>query len=443
MRRKLAAGVVAVIWCVTGAGQAGASATLTGETGLVMVPTTDVLEPMQLRVGVYGDGEIETDPTVGDRDLDRVDFSLGIGLIKNLEFYSHIPIVYFTRNIPGKTETTTNGGLRLGFKYRLLDEAAGAPLSAALLADIVIGIGNDSVPAIMDRSTAFGRRETYEVMGIVDRSLWTMPTGDKAIVSLNAGGLFFDKPKASRYSIDNQGTEFQRRYSGTETTFDAPFEFAAAVNTPLLKGGYGKLDWSTEFRGNTGIVQELRGAIPMQLFTGPRWRFAQWTGLTLQGGIDFGLSGVLDGYRYVAGLVWEMPKAAPAPPAVAQVPPPPPPPPAPKVKKKIVLRGVHFDYDKANIRADSEPVLKEAATTLNENRDIAVVVEGHTDSRGSDAYNDKLSLRRATAVRDYLVKLGVASDRLTVAGKGEHEPVASNTTDEGRAQNRRVELLVQ
>ncbi|HUI26978.1 MAG TPA: OmpA family protein [Candidatus Kryptonia bacterium] len=441
MMRKIGVCLLTVLSSVTLARSVGASATLTGETGLVMVPTTDVLDPLHVRVGVYGDGEIETDPKVGNRDLDRIDFSIGLGLIKNLEVYSHIPVVFFSRDLAGNEETTSNGGLRLGFKYRLLDEANGAPLSAALLADVVIGIGNDSLPAIMDRSTAFGRRETYEVMGIFDRSLWKMPCGDLAVLTLNAGGLFFDQPKASRYSIDNQGTEFRRRFTGPNTTFDTPFEFAAAANTPLLRGAQGKLAWSTEFRGNTGIVQELRGAIPMQLFTGFRWALPESTGLALSGGIDFGLSGVLDGYRYVAGMTWQTPPAKPPARVVAQVPPPPPPP-APPVKRKIVLRGVHFDYDKANIRADSEPILKEAAATLNENRDIAVVVEGHTDSRGSDAYNDKLSLRRATAVRDYLAKLGVAADRMSVGGKGEREPVADNKTDEGRAQNRRVELLV-
>ncbi len=133
---------------------------------------------------------------------------------------------------------------------------------------------------------------------------------------------------------------------------------------------------------------------------------------------------------------------------VAPPPPPPPPPapvaapPPPPVKKKIVLRAVHFDFDKAVIRPDAVPVLDEAVNTLKEDGAVAVIVAGHTDSIGSDKYNMKLSLRRANAVRDYLVKHGIPANRIRTEGFGESKPVASNKTADGRAQNRRVELHV-
>jgi OOP family OmpA-OmpF porin len=122
--------------------------------------------------------------------------------------------------------------------------------------------------------------------------------------------------------------------------------------------------------------------------------------------------------------------------------PPPPPAPTPVVKKKIVLRGVNFDFDKSAIRADAAPILREAATILSENPSVQVSVEGHTDSVGSDSYNLKLSLQRATAVKGFLAKQGVAEARLSTRGFGESQPVASNDTGDGRAQNRRVELKV-
>lgn len=145
------------------------------------------------------------------------------------------------------------------------------------------------------------------------------------------------------------------------------------------------------------------------------------------------------GVRYAFnGPVEAAPAPAPPPaPRVAQ-----PPPPAP-VNRKIVLRGVQFDFDKSAIRADARAVLDEAAATLKAEGGVAVIVEGHTDSKGSDAYNEKLSHRRADAVRQYLISRGVASDRIKTEGLGESRPVASNDTADGRAQNRRVELRLE
>jgi outer membrane protein OmpA-like peptidoglycan-associated protein len=133
----------------------------------------------------------------------------------------------------------------------------------------------------------------------------------------------------------------------------------------------------------------------------------------------------------------EAPPPPPPPPAAA---PPPPPPPA---KKKIVLRSVHFDFNKSNLRPDAFPVLDEAVTILKEDATVPVVVEGHTDAIGSQAYNQKLSERRAASVKQYLVSHGIAASRIQTAGFGKTKPVASNDTDDGRAQNRRVELHVE
>ena len=138
----------------------------------------------------------------------------------------------------------------------------------------------------------------------------------------------------------------------------------------------------------------------------------------------------------------EPPPPPPPPPAAPE--PPPPPPPAPK---RIILRGVNFDYDKSNIKSEFAPILDEAAQTLKDNPDINVRISGHTDSIGSDEYNQRLSDRRAQAVKQYLVSQGIASSRLSTEGRGEREPIAPNTKDgrdnpEGRAMNRRAELKI-
>jgi OOP family OmpA-OmpF porin len=129
-----------------------------------------------------------------------------------------------------------------------------------------------------------------------------------------------------------------------------------------------------------------------------------------------------------------------APPPAPPPPPPPPPPPAPK--RRIVLRGVNFDFDKSSIRPDARVILDEAVATLKGEPAIRVSVDGHTDSRGTDAYNQALSERRADSVADYLSRGGISRGRLATEGFGESKPVASNMTEDGRAQNRRVELRI-
>ena len=129
----------------------------------------------------------------------------------------------------------------------------------------------------------------------------------------------------------------------------------------------------------------------------------------------------------------------------------PAPPPAPAVDRcaeVIRLRGVNFDFDKADIRPDAAVILDEAASLLSDalaactNRSVSV--EGHTDAVGADAYNQDLSERRANSVMDYLAGKGVSPSRLSSKGFGESNPIATNETREGRALNRRVELrLVQ
>ena len=129
------------------------------------------------------------------------------------------------------------------------------------------------------------------------------------------------------------------------------------------------------------------------------------------------------------------------------VPPPPPmapaPAPAPDNCGRIVLRGVNFAFDSAEVDGASSVVLDAAADQLNECRNVSVMVEGNTDWIGTDAYNQGLSERRAESVRGHLIGRGVSASRLTAVGYGESRPIASNETDEGRALNRRVELKTQ
>ncbi len=110
--------------------------------------------------------------------------------------------------------------------------------------------------------------------------------------------------------------------------------------------------------------------------------------------------------------------------------------------KLEVPSDVSFDTNRADIKPNLAPVLDRFAQTLNANTATTVRVIGHTDSRGSDAINNPLSVNRASSVRDYLSARGVQASRIAIDGRGAREPIADNNTDAGRARNRRVEIYV-
>ena len=107
-----------------------------------------------------------------------------------------------------------------------------------------------------------------------------------------------------------------------------------------------------------------------------------------------------------------------------------------------VIQGIFFDFNKATIKSKSKPVLDRAVEVLSEFPSLRVEVSGHTDNKGSAEYNQKLSQKRADAVKEYLVGKGVAAERLETRGAGEDEPIDSNKTARGRAKNRRIEFKI-
>ncbi|KKW67932.1 membrane protein [Lampropedia cohaerens] len=155
------------------------------------------------------------------------------------------------------------------------------------------------------------------------------------------------------------------------------------------------------------------------------WRNAFWTPATAATGCD-------------GALVVQAPAPAPAAPV------PPPPAPEPEWVKTSFSADTFFDFDKATLKPEGRAQLDELAERVHsDNFDLEVIIAvGHTDSTGPEAYNQGLSERRAAAVKEYLVSKGIDANRIYTEGKGELEPIASNATREGRAQNRRVEIEV-
>ena len=174
------------------------------------------------------------------------------------------------------------------------------------------------------------------------------------------------------------------------------------------------------------------------------WRNANWTPATAAATCDGAI-------KPAAPTPASAPVAAPAPGAAPAVTPPSPtasapvapPAPAPAIASKVTFAAdAFFDFDKSVVKAEGKAKLDDLVGKVKDINLEVVIAVGHTDSVGSDAYNQKLSTRRAEAVKAYLVSKGIEKNRVYTEGKGEKQPVADNKTAEGRAKNRRVEIEV-
>ena len=162
------------------------------------------------------------------------------------------------------------------------------------------------------------------------------------------------------------------------------------------------------------------------------WRDSSWTPATAAKGCDGAL---------VVAAPAPPPVAAPAPRAAPPAPPPPPPPP-PAATKVTYAADAFFDFDKSVLKPEGKAKLDDLISKVKGINLEVIIAVGHTDSIGTDAYNQRLSIRRSEAVKSYLVSKGVEKNRVYTEGKGEKQPVADNKTAEGRAKNRRVEIEV-
>ena len=136
------------------------------------------------------------------------------------------------------------------------------------------------------------------------------------------------------------------------------------------------------------------------------------------------------------------PAAAPAPAPAPAPKPAPAPAPRPTSEKVTFAADTFFDFDKSVIKPEGKAKLDDLTSKIKGITLEVIIAVGHTDSVGSDAYNQKLSMRRAEAVKAYMVSKGIEANRVYTEGKGEKQPVADNKTAEGRAKNRRVEIEV-
>jgi OOP family OmpA-OmpF porin len=190
---------------------------------------------------------------------------------------------------------------------------------------------------------------------------------------------------------------------------------------------------------NSAYLQDARGVIVRDAF-GLCWRTSYWTPADAVPGCDVPLCvepEKLENGKCVAPPPPAAPaETAPAPaPAVVPVP-------VPTSEKVSYAADAFFDFDKAVLKPEGKAQLDDAVSKLQGLNLEVIIAVGHTDSVGTDAYNDKLSIRRAEAVKAYLVSKNIEANRVYTEGKGEKQPVADNKSAEGRAKNRRVEIEV-
>ena len=190
------------------------------------------------------------------------------------------------------------------------------------------------------------------------------------------------------------------------TVAGSAFAAGSTINSDNWRNGHGNLIWKN---GTNELC----------------WRDAYWTPATAAPGCDGAL---------------QAPAATPTPPAVAPVPPAPP---APVAAQKVTYAAdAFFDFDKSVLKPEGRAKLDDLVGKIQGINLEVIIAVGHTDSIGSDAYNQRLSVRRAEAVKAYLVSKGIERNRIYTEGKGKKQPIASNATAEGRAKNRRVEVEV-
>lgn len=313
-----------------------------------------------------------------------------------------------------------------------------------------LGVAIGSLLAVSSLSVMAQGQGAVEVEGFAKKEIFDSARDFKNNGNLFGGsiGYYLTDDVELRLSYDevhNARGEDGRNIKGSNTALDALYHFNNAGDAlrPYVSAGFSDQSIGQSGRnGRNGSTFANIGGGAKYYFTD---NFYARAGVEAQYNIDQGdtewAPSVGIGMNFGGGS-----KPAAAPVAVAAVEPTPEPVVAAEEPVELVRveLDVKFDFDKAQVKPESYGDIKNLADFMNQYPQTTTVVEGHTDSKGSDAYNQKLSERRASAVRDVLVnQYGVDASRVNAAGYGESRPVADNATDAGRAVNRRVEAEVE
>jgi outer membrane protein OmpA-like peptidoglycan-associated protein len=363
----------------------------------------------------FGTGGIRRSGIIDD--LLMADAFFSIGIFDWFQVGVDIPVaLYMTffdplsplQPNPPKQTVTALGDVRLEMKFRLVDiykhkiGVSLLPYGTFPTGDGNKFVGNDSF--------------TGGIKAIVEGNI-----ADRFWLALNLGYLIRDAVRPAANLL--QDDQFTYSLGGSLKVVDWFYIIGDAYGAAVAKNMFA-----------SSVESPLETALGL--------RFIPIEGLKITAG---GAIGITRGYgtpewRGILGASYTKPR-------VVALPAPPPPPPAPveiKQKQIIITKKIHFEFDKATIRPISFHILDAVVDIFQNNPQVLRVrVEGHTDAKGSDEYNQKLSDQRANAVRGYLIAHGVDRERLIAVGHGESQPIATNETALGRARNRRVEFHVE
>jgi len=356
------------------------------------------------------------------KSIHQGDLVASYSLLDWLEIGVDVPVSKVGSDFPGVDTGWDIDNVKLNGKVQLKDPGT-AGLGLALIPFVEFPTGSE------EHLTSNGKTN-YGAIGVAE-----MVTR-KFRMALNGG-----------YKINHKA--FDGEDEADEILMGVGLGYLLMGEQPILGAETSRLELIAEAWGATNEHHPFDDeyGTPTEFLAGPRF----WHPSGFQAGVAGGrkITDSINGpdFRIVAtvGYSWQ-PK--PPPPA----PPPPPPPPQEKVvvteEQIITLEPIYFDFDKATIKSVSYPILDQVVKVMTDRPNMRVRVEGHTDSKGSDAYNQRLSQRRAEAVVKYLIGKGIDPSRLEAVGFGEGRPIAPNQNPDGsdnptgRAKNRRTEFHV-
>ncbi|MFA7288050.1 MAG: OmpA family protein [Melioribacteraceae bacterium] len=346
--------------------------------------------------------------------------------------------------VPVKAQLATDSwGLGFGFKYPRLLSANTSPLNSNYGAYVSLQ-RNFSEHVALRLKGAYAHMEgeftspltgvnttvTNAISGNLDFMYYFVPCEPVTPYLFGGGGVVYRM-------LDNYATTFLDENAAV-AKFNGGFGFEWAIDTDwkfVSEAAY-NLTLNSELDGALG-VGEVNGkdsylSVNLGLLyyfdKGPQSKYCQlYTGITVeQEKVDYDRIEEMVKKHIPKEVVKEVVVEKP----VAQA----------ARNENWVLVGVNFDFNSAKLRAESYPVLLHAVGVLLNNPDLKVEIQGHTDSIGSETYNQKLSEKRANAVKNYLEARGISASRLSVKGYGETNPMSDNNTADGRAMNRRIEF---